>query len=131
MITLHQRQDFKPEKISDLDKKVKLWSSVWISLIGWEGMKKYIDVICSGQLVEYLKIWKNLYRLSNEGWEYQNASIRYVYHHRSQHGGSCGNNGSRSSKVRPLGMWFLRKLWGMTQDTNVLNPCLINGKRMV
>jgi predicted nucleic acid-binding Zn-ribbon protein len=131
MITLRQRQDFTHEEISDLDKKITLWSSAWISLTGREGMTNYIHMICSGHLVEYLKRWKNLYRFSNQGWEYQNASIRYIYHHRSQHGGSSGKNGTRSSKVRPLGMWFLRKLWWMTKDTSVLKPCLINGERMV
>jgi hypothetical protein len=94
-------------------------------------MTNYIHIIFSGHLAEYLKRWKNLYRFSYQGWEYQNASIRYIYHHRSQHGGSSGKNGARSSKVRPLGMWFLSKLWWMTKDTSILNPCIINGERMV
>jgi hypothetical protein len=53
MITLRQRQDFTHEEISDLDKKVALWSSDWISLTGREGMTKYIHMIYSGHLVEY------------------------------------------------------------------------------
>jgi hypothetical protein len=55
MITLRQRQDFTHEEISDLDKKVTIWSSAWISLTGREGMTNYIHMICSGHLVEYLK----------------------------------------------------------------------------
>jgi hypothetical protein len=104
MITLRQRQDFTSKKNSDLDKKVTLWSSAWISLTGREGVKNYIHMLGSGHLVEHLKIWKNLYRLSNQGWENLNTSIRCVYHHMIQHGGSKGNNGSRPSRVRPLGM---------------------------
>jgi hypothetical protein len=32
MITLHRRQDFTHKEISDLDKKVTIWSSAGISL---------------------------------------------------------------------------------------------------
>jgi hypothetical protein len=103
MITLRQRQYFTHDEISDLDKKVTLWSSAWISLTGRECMTNYIHMICIGHLVEYLKRWKNIYRFSNQGWEYQNASIRYIYHHRIQHGVSTGKNGTRSSKARPFG----------------------------
>jgi hypothetical protein len=103
-IMMRERQDFTSEKNSYVDKKVTLWSFAWISLTGREGVTNYKHIIGSGHLVEHLKIRKNLYRLMNQGWEYHNASIRYVYHHRIQHGGSNGNNGSKSSKVRPLGM---------------------------
>jgi hypothetical protein len=52
MTTLRQIQDFTPAEISDLDKKVTLWSSAWISLTVREGMTNYMHMICSGHLVE-------------------------------------------------------------------------------
>jgi hypothetical protein len=131
MTTFRQHADFSEVEINALEARINKWSVDWIKLAGREGMTNYLHMICSGHMIAYLRRWKNLYRFSNQGWEYQNASIRYVYHHRSQHGGSSGKYGGRGSKVKPIGMWFLRKLWWMTKDTSVLNPCSITGQKLV
>jgi hypothetical protein len=131
MTTFRQHADFSEVEINALEAQINKWSVDWIKLAGREGMTNYLHMICSGHMIAYLRRWKNLYRFSNQGWEYQNASIRYVYHHRSQHGGSSGKYGGRGSKVKPIGMWFLRKLWWLTKYTSVLNPCSITGQKLV
>jgi hypothetical protein len=110
MITLRQRPYCNDAETLDLEKKITVLSDQWIELTRREGMTNYMHLITSGNISGYLNRWRNLYICFNQGWEYQNASIQCVYHDRSQHGGSGGKTGGRISIVKPLGVWFLRKL---------------------
>jgi hypothetical protein len=105
MTTFGQHADFSDVEINALDARIDKKFVDWIKLPGQEGMMSYPHAICSGRVIAYRSRWKKLYRFSNQGEEYQNVSIRYAYHHRSQHCGSSGKYGGRGSKVKPIRMW--------------------------
>jgi hypothetical protein len=51
----------------------------------------------------------------NDGWEQLNSSIAYFYVNITQRGGSADNFSCEASqKVRPIGLWFLRRLFWAT-----------------
>jgi hypothetical protein len=87
--------------------------------VGESGIINYNHLVCSGHMNYFLRRWRNLYRYSNQGWEYKNKQMRYVYHHRSQMGGISGS-GQHHSKLKPLCIWFLQCLWWMTQELPVV-----------
>jgi hypothetical protein len=60
----------------------------------------------SEHIVYYFKLWQNLYRYSNQGWEYYNYQHCYIYCHMAQKGGSAGTHSKASSKMKPIGLWF-------------------------
>jgi hypothetical protein len=66
----------------------------------------------------YLRKWRNFYRYENGGWEHLNSSIAYYYFNRTQRGGStCALSKEASSKIMPIGFWFLRRLfWATDRD---------------
>jgi hypothetical protein len=90
MINLGKHGDFTDFEIHCLERKINAWTPKWVALTGMEDMTNYTHALTIRYMIYYLKRWRNLYRLSNQGWEHLNASIRYVYHHRSQTGGSAG-----------------------------------------
>jgi hypothetical protein len=65
---------------------------------------------------------------SNQGWEYQNKRIRNRYHHHTQSDGSSGTKGKRSSKIKTLGLWYLRFLHWMGLDKTNEEKFTIVGK---
>jgi hypothetical protein len=83
----------------------------WLKLAHKEGMTNYIHMLASGHVDFHLRKWKNLYRYQNQGWEHLNLQIKYVFHHRNQHGGHSGNTKGRSLKTWHLGMWVVRRLY--------------------
>jgi hypothetical protein len=71
-------------------------------------MTNYTHIILTGQVTKFLRWYTNLYRYSNQGWEYQNSQMKYIDQHPTNHVGSGGTNGGRISKMKLLGHWFLR-----------------------
>jgi hypothetical protein len=117
---MKQRRDFTDPEMDQLQKQIDTWSHLWIGMVGESGMKKYTHLVCSGHMTYFLRRWRNLYRYSNQGWEYKNKQMRYVYHNRSQMGRNSGS-GQHHSKLKPLGFWFLRCLWWMTREFPVVH----------
>jgi hypothetical protein len=53
-------------------------------------MTNNTHLISSGQIPNFLPRWRNIYRYSNQGCEYEIKQMRYVYHHMSQMGVNLG-----------------------------------------
>jgi hypothetical protein len=116
MMTLGQTQDFTDSDIDRLQVDIDAWNARWVALCGREGLTNYTHLLNSSHVTYYLRRFRNLYRYSNQGWEYQNSQMKYVYLHRTNRGGSEGTHGERSSKIKHLGRWMLRVLWWMTKE---------------
>ena len=68
-------------------------------------------MIGSCHLEYYFKIWGNVYRLSQQGWENMNSLIKRFYFRRTQRGGFARNKDiSNSSKLIPISKWMQTKL---------------------
>jgi hypothetical protein len=128
---LKKRNDFTDQKNHETELKIAEWSCKWLKLTGREGVTNYTHSLTSGHIVFFMKEWRNLYRFSNQGWERQNASIRYFYNHRTQSGGSTGKSGGSSSTTKPSGLWFLCLLFCKTKDMSQNNPVSINGNLII
>jgi hypothetical protein len=113
--TMSQHEDFTDEELDVLQVCFDDFSDLWITLCGRDGISNYIHLIITGHLMYYLRKWRNFYRYENEGWEHLNSSIAYFYFNRTQRGGSAGTLSCEASqKVRPIGLWFLRRLFWAT-----------------
>jgi hypothetical protein len=128
---LKKRDDFTDQDIHETELKIADWSCKWLKLTGRQGVTNCTHSLTSGQIVFFMKEWRNLYRLSNQGWERQNASIIYFYNHRTQSGGSAGKSGGSSSRTKPMGLWFLCLLFWKAKDTSQSNPVSITGNIII
>jgi hypothetical protein len=83
---------------------------------GWEFQNKQVSKHKAILIEETMNTQRNVFNSRNLDI-YNMNQIRYIYHHRTQNGGSKGTHGGRSSKIVPLGLWFLRVLcWGTTKE---------------
>jgi hypothetical protein len=113
--TMSQHEDFTDEELDILHVCFDDFYDLWITLCGRDGISNYIHFIITGHLMYYLRKWSNFYWYENEGWEHLNSSIAYFYFNRTQRGGSAGTLSCEASqKVRPIGLWFLRRLFWAT-----------------
>jgi hypothetical protein len=131
MMTLGQKQDFTDSDIDHLQVDIDAWNARWVALCGREGLTNYTHLLSSSHVTYYLRRFRNLYRYSNQGWEYQNSQMKYVYLHRTNRGGSEGTHGGRSSKMKHLGRWMLRVLWWMTKEKTTRGRVTIYGHELV
>jgi hypothetical protein len=122
---VEKRDYFTDQNIHETELKIADWSCKWLKLTGREGVTNYTHSLTSGHIVFFMKEWRNLYRLSNQGWESQNASIIYFYNHRTQSGGSAGKSGGSSSKTKPIGILFLRLLFLKKNTCHRTTLCLL------
>lgn len=57
-----------------------------------------------------------------------NSSIRntdiYIYCHITQKGGFSGTHGETGSKMKPIGLWFLRRLYWLKNGVIMLNTII-------
>jgi hypothetical protein len=118
LTTLRQREDLTDEKIIIMGLRLDEWTVNWISLVGREGMTNYTHLMTSGHIVYYLKHWRNFYCYSNQGSEKFNSQYRYIYCHRTQKGGSSGTHGESGSKMKPIGLWFLCRMYWLTKGVD-------------
>jgi hypothetical protein len=125
---LSKKLDFIYDEIDDVKRRLDDWAVDWIALCGHEGMTNYTHLLVSGQVTYFLRRYRNLFRYSNQGWEFQNSQTKYIYMHRTNRGGSEGTSGGRSSKMKPLGRWFLRCLWWLTKEPWVRQSVSIYGR---
>jgi hypothetical protein len=86
--TLGQKQLFTNAQIVDLQLEIDIRAARWVALCGKEGMTNYTHLLCDGHVTYYLSFFHNRYPDLNQGWEYLNSRIKYVYHHRTNRGGS-------------------------------------------
>jgi hypothetical protein len=84
----------------------------YIALTGRDGMTNYFHMLHAGHIAYYLLKFKNLYRLSQQGWENINSVMKRSFHRGTQRGGGK----KTSAKIRPVFFRVLRaSLWRMGQ----------------
>ena len=69
-------------------------------------MTNYFHALRAGHFSYFLLKYKNLYRLSQQGWENVNSRLKRSYHHNSAKGGGRGG----SSKLLPVMYNLLREM---------------------
>jgi hypothetical protein len=82
-----RKDDFTDRELNILQEDIDAWAENWIAVNGREGCTKYNHILTC-HIVQFLRKWRNLYRYSNQGWEYQNKIVRNRYHHHTTRGRS-------------------------------------------
>ena len=73
MVLLRKKDDFTNEEITSYQCHANKFFQVWHQLFQKEGKTNYIQMIGSAHIADYLYKWKNLYRISQHGWEAMNS----------------------------------------------------------
>ena len=76
VLVLRQKEYFTDEMIEEFQVLADKFFHIWIRLHGPQDVTKYILMIGSGHMSYNLKHWRNLYRYSQQGWEYLNNPIK-------------------------------------------------------
>jgi hypothetical protein len=100
-----KKEAFTDKGIDKLQFEIVAWAEVWVVICGREGIADYSHLLSSSHIFYWLRTWRNLYRYSKQGWEYQNKRTRNRYRRHTQSGDSAGNKGKMSSKFKHLGVW--------------------------
>jgi hypothetical protein len=67
---VYQRVDVSDEQIKDVELELNAWTDEWIAIVGKEGTTTYTHLMSSGHVVYYLRLCRNYYRYSNQGWDF-------------------------------------------------------------
>jgi hypothetical protein len=111
------KEDFSDEDISEFQDRCDDFISAWLDLCGGNvGMTNYFHIVAAGHLTYYLKVYRNLYRFSQQGWEGMNSVVKSLLHKRTQRGGHGGKRGQKNSKVEPIARWALRRMFFLSGD---------------
>jgi hypothetical protein len=102
---LQQRNDFSDDDINNFQQKADTFFKAWLRLTGYDGITNYVHMIGAGHLRYFLRKWRNLNRLSNQGWESYNALVTAYWHHRTMKGGGKGED---RSKILAIARWLSR-----------------------
>jgi hypothetical protein len=63
---------------------------LWVDALKGQSITNYIHMIGTGHLVYYVSKYRNLYKLSQQGWEALNKKLKYFYFHNTNHDGRDG-----------------------------------------
>jgi hypothetical protein len=63
------REEFSDDDITAFQTQADLFFALWVDLNGIKGITNYIHMIGAGHLTYYLRIYRNLYRYLQQGWE--------------------------------------------------------------
>jgi hypothetical protein len=66
--TLSKREYFTDQEIDELQVEINSFSVKWVELTGHDGISNYIHMMITGQIIYYLRKWRNYYHYENEGW---------------------------------------------------------------
>jgi hypothetical protein len=113
MELLRQRSEYSDEEIKSYQAHIDNWFQVWMQLHGLEGCTNYTHVLSSAHLAQYMFKWRNVYILSQQGWENFNHVFSTVYFRRMNHGGKRHANATKS-KLHGIGRWLQRRLLWIT-----------------
>ena len=120
MVSARKEDDFSDAEIEDFHTQCGVFMTAWVKMAGKDKVTNYIHMIGSGHLVYYLKVYRNLYKYSNQGWEALNQKLKRVYFNNTNHGGSSGGRGGvKKGHVEPLWLYFARStLWKTGEGDN-------------
>ena len=109
---LRSRKDFTDEDITLWQQGVDLFYTIWVDLHGMDGLTNYIHMLGAGHVGYYLRVYRNLYRYSQQGWEAMNDKIKMFYFRHTQCGGHANGPNSEQSHLDALAKYFQRSvLW--------------------
>jgi hypothetical protein len=109
---LQSRKDFTDEDITLWQQGVDFFYTIWVDLHGMDGLTNYIHMLGAGHVGYYLRLYRNLYRYSQQGWEAMNDKIKTFYFRRTQRGGHANGPNAVQSHLDALGKFFQRSvLW--------------------
>jgi hypothetical protein len=103
---LQQKSDFTEDDIKRFQKKADEFFKSWIKLTGYDGVSNYIHMLGAAHVKYFLRKWKNLNRLSNQGWESYNALVAAYWYHRTTKGGAKDDG----SKILSIARWLSRMI---------------------
>jgi hypothetical protein len=63
--------------MKDVQTKIDVWLKLWLGIAKREGVTNYIHMLGAGHIAHFLTKYKNLYRYSNQGWEFQNKQVSH------------------------------------------------------
>jgi hypothetical protein len=101
-----QKSDFTDNDINTFQRKAEEFFKSWLHLTGYNGVTTYIHMLGAGHLRYFLWKWRNLNRLSNQGWESYNALVAAYWHHRTTKGGIADDR----SKILSIARWLSRMI---------------------
>jgi len=81
------REEFSDDDIDAFQKQADTFFALWVDLNGYKGITNYIHMIGAGHLTIYLRIYRNLYHYSQQGWEALNQKIKLIFFFHTQRGG--------------------------------------------
>ena len=117
---MRQKEDFTDADIADFATLCQQMGENWISLAGSKGMTNYFHLIISGHVTYFLKMWKNLYRYSQQGWEAVNSLIQSYFFRRTQMGGYNGSKTKAQSKLESIGDYLQRVFYWRSKKADDL-----------
>jgi hypothetical protein len=85
---LEKKTRFTDDEIITLQLEIDRFGELWIEVTGLEGMCNYIHYLVAGHITYYLKVYRNLYAYSQQGWEQLNCKMKQFYFRRTQRGGN-------------------------------------------
>jgi len=98
MTKLESKDEFDQDMVDSFQLSADKFCDVYCGITGRDGMTNYFHILRSGHFSYFLAKYKNLYLLSQQGWENVNSRFKRSFHNNSQKGG--GKNGS--SKLAPV-----------------------------
>jgi hypothetical protein len=116
MKILRKRSEYTDEDIKTFQLKIDSFFTAYVELsgAGKEGVTNYIHMLGSAHLMYYMKVHRNLYKYSQQGWESLNAKVKLSFFNHTQRGGNygAGVEESERSYLRSIFMYFQREiLW--------------------
>lgn len=107
MDLLRKRTDYVEEEIKQFRFHVDEWFRIWIRKFGRDTYSNYMHMMHSGHIEEEMRLFRCLYRYSQEGLEAMNALIKAYFYRRSERGGGKGE--ATDCRVAPIGRWVQRR----------------------
>ena len=89
---------FEFEDVCAFQMEADQFCEVYTSVTGRDGMTNYVHCLRAGHFSYFLRKYKNLYRLSQQGWENVNSQLKATFLRSTQRGGGKGG----SSKILPI-----------------------------
>ena len=83
---MNNRVEFTDKMIKEFQDFTDSFFELWVEINGREVVNNYIHLLGAGHLIHFLYIYHNLYKYSQQGWEYSNKKVNGVYHKHTQKG---------------------------------------------
>ena len=98
--------DYADEEYERVEKLTDEMAPLGVKCFGANFMTNYIHTLAAGHMLEYMKLYKNLYPYSQQAWEACNASMQRFFR-------SCAKRGNHNGTGRtyPLFLWGVRRIF--------------------